>query len=72
MALERVNMKINPERRKFFGKFGIGAVASTFMVEGLSPFKLFASSRNSKKKTEQQISVTINPMAVKRSRKAQP
>jgi hypothetical protein len=62
-------MKINSERRNFFRKFGIGAVASTIMAEGFSAVKLFASPNNNKKKTEEQISITINPMAVKRTRK---
>jgi hypothetical protein len=60
-------MKINPERRKFFGKFGVGALSAS--IASTFPFKLFASTNSSKKKTEQQISVTINPMAVKRTRK---
>ena len=62
-------MKISVERRKFFGKFGIAAVASTFMLEGFSAIELFASPNSNKKKTEEQVSITINQMAVKRTRK---
>ncbi len=61
--------KISSERRKFFAKFGIGTVVSTFMVESLGAFKLFASSKQEKKNSEQSVSISINPMAVKRTKK---
>lgn len=61
--------KVNSERRKFFGKLGVGAVVSAFMVGRFSVMKLFALPKSGEKKTEQRISVAINPMAVKRTRK---
>ncbi|MBI2429438.1 MAG: hypothetical protein HYV29_11710 [Ignavibacteriales bacterium] len=59
---------VNSERRKFITKIGIGSVVSTFMVEGFGAFKLFTGSKQTKKNSEQSVSITINPMAVKRTK----
>lgn len=57
---------INPERRKFFTKFGLGALSTSIL--SIVPFKLFASS-SEKKHSEQKVSIVINPLAVKRTKK---
>jgi hypothetical protein len=62
-----MNPKINSERRKFFTKFGIGTL-SAGIVSAL-PFKLFASSKQEKKNSDHSVTISINPMAVKRTKK---
>ena len=59
-------MKINSERRKFFTKFGIGTLSAA--IVSAVPFKLFAASKQEKKNSEQSVSISINPMAVKRTK----
>lgn len=70
-----MKQKVNSQRRKLFAKFGIGAISAGIL--GAVPFKLFASSnvdkKNSEKSDRQQsggsVSITINPMAVKREKR---
>ncbi|MEW5799587.1 MAG: hypothetical protein AB1728_11340 [Bacteroidota bacterium] len=59
--------KISSERRKFFTKFGIGTLSVGIL--NIVPFKLFASPKQEKKNSEQSVSISINPMAVKRTKK---
>ena len=59
--------KVNPERRKFIERLGIGALSAG--IFGSIPFKLFARTNGSKENSGQKISISINPLAVKRTRK---
>ncbi|MDD8016855.1 MAG: hypothetical protein PHP42_00635 [Bacteroidota bacterium] len=56
---------VNFERRKMFAKFSIGIVSAGLL--SLIPMKLFSAAKNVERK--QQISISINPMAVKRASK---
>ena len=49
-------------------KLGIGALSAGIL--GSIPFKLFAMTNSAKGKSKQKISISINPMAVKRARKS--
>jgi hypothetical protein len=59
--------KINPARRTFFTKFGLGALSAGVM--SMVPLKIFGAPKKNDKKSGQQISITIDPMAVKRTKK---
>jgi hypothetical protein len=55
----------NIHRRKFFEKFAVGAIVAGFV--NLSPLRFFVK-KNEPTGMEKNITVTINPMAVKRSK----
>ena len=55
--------KINSERRNFFKKAGVTAIGAGLL--SAIPVKLF-SQTNKEKQSDQKISISINPMAVKR------
>lgn len=55
--------KTNSDRRNFFKKAGAAAVGAGLL--STIPVKLFSQS-GKEKKAEQKISISINPMAVKR------
>jgi hypothetical protein len=59
----------NIERRNFFKKAGLSAISAG--VLGILPVKLFAHSQNESKnpRSKENISININPMAVKRENK---
>ena len=59
--------KINPARRNFFTKFGLGALSAG--VVSMVPLKIFGAVKKNDTKSGQQISITIDPMAVKRTKK---
>ena len=60
-------MEINSERRKFFKKAGASAIGAALL--SAVPFGLFAKKQQEVKNPEQNISITINPMAVKREKR---
>lgn len=55
--------KTNSERRNFFKKAGVAAVGAGLL--SAIPVKIFSQTKE-EKKAEQKISISINPMAVKR------
>ncbi len=57
----------NPARRNFFAKFGLGALSAGVM--NMVPLKMFGAPKKSDTQSGQQISITIDPMAVKRTKK---
>lgn len=63
------NENVNPERRKFFKKAGIGAISAGLLSS--IPFSLFSRPENSRKSgiEKNSVSITINPKAVKRENK---
>ena len=70
LIVNKKNMKtkVNSARRIFMEKLGIGALSAGIL--GSIPFKLFAMTNSAKGKSKQKISISINPMAVKRTRKS--
>jgi hypothetical protein len=59
--------KTNSARRNFFTKFGLGALSTGVM--SMIPVTLFAGRKKSSPESGTQISITIDPMAVKRTNK---
>ena len=59
--------KINPAWRNFFTKFGLGALSAGVM--NMVPMKIFGAPKKSDTQSGQQISISIDPMAVKRTKK---
>lgn len=57
----------NPARRTFFTKFGLGALSAGVM--SMIPVPLFAGRKKSNPESGTKISITIDPMAVKRTNK---
>jgi hypothetical protein len=57
----------NSARRSFFAKFGLGALSAGVM--SMIPAAVFAKSKKNKPASGTQISITIDPMAVKRTNK---
>jgi hypothetical protein len=67
-----MNMKkfeINSERRKFFKKAGLSAISAGML--SVLPSKLLAHTQNKSKHphSKENISININPMAVKREKR---
>jgi hypothetical protein len=58
--------KTNSERRNFFKKAGVAAVGAGLL--SALPVKLFSKPKE-ERQPEQTISITINPMAVKREKR---
>lgn len=58
---------INSERRSFFKKAGIGAVGAA--LTSALPLSLFAKEQVKNPDTNNSISITIDPMAVKREKR---
>lgn len=59
-------MKTDNQRRNFFRKAGAAAIGAGLMTA--IPVKLVSAATNAKK-SEQTISIAINPMAVKREKR---
>lgn len=58
---------VNTERRKLFTRLGFGALSAGLM--SLLPFRNLAAAPAKQQKSEQHISISIDPMAVKRTKK---
>ncbi len=63
------NTKVNADRRTFFKKAGIGAVAAG--VLSALPLSLLSKEKKSEngRASNNHVAITINPMAVKRENK---
>lgn len=57
----------NPARRNFFTKIGLGALSAGVM--SMVPLKIFGAPKKNAAQSGQQISISIDPMAVKRTNK---
>ncbi len=57
--------KINSERRKFFSRLGIGALSAGLM--SFLPSKLFSAVSRNNETSKHSVSISVNPMAVKRT-----
>jgi len=60
-------MKTNSERRNFFKKAGISAVGAALL--SAVPLNLFAKANTAATEKNTAVTITINPMAVKREKR---